>query len=222
MAEKHPLVLAVETTSATGSLTLAEVNGSSATLIVTERWRKKSSHSEVITTELLKALDYAELELDDLTHLAVDVGPGSFTGIRVGLNLVRSLAYSLELPTQTVTSLEVFAFQALSPGESAIIAIPAIQGFFYVAAFIRQKNGVSCLSPAESLDKAGIERLISRINVKKLVFPSEEPKSETIVQLMMDDFKKPNFLTWKDILPLYIRASEAEEKLRKGLLNPIT
>lgn len=222
MATKFPLVLAVETTSSTGSLSIAEINGASATILTTERWQKKSTHSEVITTQLLNALKYAEIGLGDLTHLAIDVGPGSFTGIRVGLNLVRSLAYSLEIPTKTVTSLEVFAFQALGPGESAVIAIPAIQGYFYAACFSRRKDGVEMLAPAESLDKAGIEALMAKTKVEKLVFPNEEPKSESLIQLLMSDFKKSGFLAWKDILPLYIRASEAEEKLRKGLLKPIT
>lgn len=221
MAAKFPLVLAVETTSSTGSLSIAEINGASATILATERWQKKSSHSEVITTQLISALSYAEIELSHLTHLAVDVGPGSFTGIRVGLNLVRSLAYSLDLPTQTITSLEVFAFQALGLGESAVIAIPAIQGYFYAACYARRKDGVEMLSPAESLDKLGIEKLMAKTKVEKLVFPNEEPKSESLIQLLMSDFKKSKFISWKDVLPLYIRASEAEEKMRKGLLKPI-
>jgi tRNA threonylcarbamoyladenosine biosynthesis protein TsaB len=219
---KFPLVLAVETTSSTGSLCIAEINGASATILAAERWQKKSTHSEVITNQLLSALKYAEIELSDLTHLAIDVGPGSFTGIRVGLNLIRTLAYSLDLPTRSITSLELFAFQALSPGDSAVIAIPAIQGYFYAACFARRKDGVEMLSPAESLDKAGIEKLMAKTKVEKLAFPNEEPKAESIIQLLMSDFKKANFLQWKDVLPLYIRASEAEEKLRKGLLKPIT
>jgi tRNA threonylcarbamoyladenosine biosynthesis protein TsaB len=221
MAAAKSVLIAVETTSVTGSLSIAEIEDKRISILATERWQKKASHSEVITAELLRALDAAKLDLSALTHLCVDVGPGSFTGIRVGLNLVRSLAYSLGLPTQTFTSLEVFAHQSLSPGENAIVALPAVQTFFYVGAMSRQRAGVSALAPLQSLDQDGIERLRVSTNVQKLLFPNEEPKSETLVQLFAEHFKKSNFLTWKDVLPLYIRASEAEEKLRKGLLKPI-
>ena len=211
------LLLAVETTSATGSLSIAKEN----TILATQRWQKKSTHSEVITTEMLSALRFADLELSDLTHLVVDVGPGSFTGIRVGLNLVRSLAYSLDLPTKTFTSLEVFAYQSLSPGENAVIAIPAVQNYFYVAAYARQTDGVTLISPAQSLERSEIEKLCQSTKCEKLIFPNEEPKSESLVHLLASDFKNSKFLSWKEVLPLYIRRSEAEEKLRKGLLKPI-
>ena len=212
---KPPILLAVETTSAT------EINGRIISILATRRWQKKSTHSEVITMELLEGLKAAKKDLGDLTHLSVDVGPGSFTGIRVGLNLVRSLAYSLNLPTRIFTSLEIFAFQHLGPGEKAIVAIPAVQSFFYVAAYRRGKDGLESLCPAQSLEREGIEKLRTETKVETLLFPNEEPKSETLVQLVANDFKNANFITWKDVLPLYIRASEAEEKLRKGLLRPI-
>lgn len=212
------VILAVETTSATGSLSVADKD---LTVLATQRWQKKSSHSEVITAEMLSALKSAGLELSDVTHLVVDVGPGSFTGIRVGLNLVRSLAYSLDLPTKTFTSLEVFAYQSLSPGEKAVVAIPAVQNFFYVAAYARQNDGVTLISPAQSLERSDIEKLCETTKCDKLLFPNEEPKSETLVHLLASGFKNSKFLSWKEVLPLYIRRSEAEEKLRKGLLKPI-
>jgi tRNA threonylcarbamoyladenosine biosynthesis protein TsaB len=218
---KPILVLAVETTSATGSLSVARLENHKISLLATRRWQKKSTHSEVITLELLQALKISQIDLESLTHLAVDVGPGSFTGIRVGLNLIRSLAYSLELPTRVFTSLEVLAYQVLRPGEKGVVAIPAIQNYFYAGVYDRKAEQIETIAPAESLDPDAIEKLKHASGVEKLIFPNEAPKSETLTHLFAHDFKNSKFLPWKEVLPLYIRRSEAEEKLRKGLLKPI-
>src|SRR4051812_41009503 len=105
-------LLSVETTSSQGSLSLTKID-SKHQLLASQSWDKKSSHSEIITQELTAALQEARLTLDELTHFAVDVGPGSFTGIRVGLNLIRTLGYALEKEIRAFSSLEVLAFQNL-------------------------------------------------------------------------------------------------------------
>jgi len=53
----------------------------------------------------------AELAIDDITAFAVVTGPGSFTGIRVGLATVAGFAYSMHKPLVPLTSMEVLAWQ---------------------------------------------------------------------------------------------------------------
>lgn len=63
-------------------------------------------HSMVLAPMVRDLLSYAGLELKDLGCIAVSVGPGSFTGLRIGISLAASLAYGADLPTVGVSSLE--------------------------------------------------------------------------------------------------------------------
>ncbi len=216
------LLLAVETTSRTGSLAVAQIESSSCDILSVRQWRKKSTHSEVITVELIEALKESRLELESLTHLAIDHGPGSFTGIRVGLNLIRTLAYAKNLPVAVVTSLEVLAYQNLKSQECKVIAIPAVQEFFYGASFHRSGSSLRTLKPCESLTRDNLDHLKASTNAESILFPADEPAATTIVQLVRENPAIHPFIGWKGVNPLYIRASEAEEKMRKGLLKPLT
>src|SRR6185437_6559107 len=106
-------------------------------------WSKKAMHSELATVELQKLLTQAGIVLRDLTHLAVNVGPGSFTGLRVGLSLAKSLAYALSLPVWTKSSLELLAQSRGQPGSSVFVALKAVQNFYYIAGYDLNAQGAA-------------------------------------------------------------------------------
>ncbi|TLP47202.1 tRNA (adenosine(37)-N6)-threonylcarbamoyltransferase complex dimerization subunit type 1 TsaB [Cohaesibacter sp. CAU 1516] len=70
-------------------------------------------HAEHLMTELGHLLADADLTYQDLTRLAVTVGPGSFTGLRVGLATARSLALALDIPLVGASTLEALALTAM-------------------------------------------------------------------------------------------------------------
>lgn len=72
--------------------------------IVTDR-----RHAEEISPRLEELLHKADVSLADLDRLVIDVGPGRFTGLRVGLATVRALGFALDLPVIGLTSLAVLA-----------------------------------------------------------------------------------------------------------------
>lgn len=90
--------LAVGHLDAGGVAVLAEVE------VPTER-----RHAEEISPRLTELLGEAGLGLADLTRLVIDIGPGRFTGLRVGLATVRALGFALDIPVTGLTSLEVLA-----------------------------------------------------------------------------------------------------------------
>jgi tRNA threonylcarbamoyl adenosine modification protein YeaZ len=84
-------------------------------------------HAELLVDRTHRALRAATLDWRSLDLLAVDVGPGSFTGIRVGVSFVLGMSESLAIPAAGVGSLDILAracYDATSPGTGAYI-IPA-------------------------------------------------------------------------------------------------
>ena len=72
---------------------------------------KKHVHSEKLLVTIEEILKSANAQLKDLHHIAVSIGPGSFTGLRIGLSAAKGLAFGAELPIVPVPTFEAFAFQ---------------------------------------------------------------------------------------------------------------
>jgi len=96
-------------------------------------------HAEVIVPMMTRVMDEAGLTYDGLDAIAVTTGPGTFTGVRVGVSTARGLALALGLPLIGVTSLEVMAHMALEQLDSAPdtlgIVVDARRGEVYMALF---------------------------------------------------------------------------------------
>ena len=90
-------------------------------------------HGERLAPLIEQALHQAGIARQDLTGIGVGVGPGPFTGLRVGLVTARTLAYVLEIPVYGVCSLDVLAVEAVDTG-----AVTA--GEFLVATDARRKE----------------------------------------------------------------------------------
>lgn len=99
------LILAFDTTAVTASVALLE----DETVIGVTSIHNKLTHSEKIlpmANELLKNCGYS---IDAVELLAVSKGPGSFTGVRIGIATVKGLAFAKNLPIITVSALEALA-----------------------------------------------------------------------------------------------------------------
>jgi tRNA threonylcarbamoyl adenosine modification protein YeaZ len=182
-------------------------------------------HSELATVKLQELLQLSGLTLSDLTHLAVVVGPGSFTGIRVGINLARTLAYSLSIAVASFNSLSLLAHRYLQEGERGTLALKAVQHYFYAAAYLKQADGLLEVTPPASVEH---QHLIDLAHGQaKVLIEGESTDFSTDIEAreLIEWLERwPNskhLFSWKDVKPLYIRASEAEEKMRQGLLKPV-
>jgi tRNA threonylcarbamoyladenosine biosynthesis protein TsaB len=94
-------------------------------------------HAERLMDVIATALDEAGIGYGDLDAVAVAVGPGSFTGVRVGVATARGFALALKIPAVGVTTLEALAAEALlaHPGSAVIAAIDAGRGQVYLQRF---------------------------------------------------------------------------------------
>jgi tRNA threonylcarbamoyl adenosine modification protein YeaZ len=207
---------AIDTSGTHGSI--AFYDGKS--VLAEAGWDKKAMHSEMATSEFQTTAKAAGLELKDLTHLAVNVGPGSFTGLRVGINLTRTLAYVFNLKVAGLNTLEILAHRD-APNERTFVAIKAVQNFYYAAIY---EDGKQILAP-QSVDEENLNKVSTGCTKVLIEGLSQGFDSSTsaldMISLLDRGDAGPRFLSWREVKPLYVRASEAEEKLLKGLLKPL-
>lgn len=109
------LVLAIESATELAGVALADEAGVIATASVSRRRR----HAEAIAPSIEFVCARAGAEVRDLDGLCVDVGPGLFTGLRVGVATAKGLGFALGIPVATATSLEVLAVAMAAAGAGA-------------------------------------------------------------------------------------------------------
>ncbi|GAA1926477.1 tRNA (adenosine(37)-N6)-threonylcarbamoyltransferase complex dimerization subunit type 1 TsaB [Nocardioides hwasunensis] len=112
-------------------------------------------HGEHLAPLIARALDDAGMVRQDLTAIAVGVGPGPFTGLRVGVVTARTLGFVLDLPVYGVCSLDAIALEVVETGAAAgsfLVATDARRKEVYLASYDadgRRLEGPVVTKPAE-------------------------------------------------------------------------
>jgi len=159
--------LALDTSCLT--LSLALMNGAEVVEHVLEGPPRKQSEMlpEVIATMLARH----QLPLARLDGFVVGLGPGSFTGLRIGLATIKGLAYAVERPVVGVSSLAALAMETPVGGEVFALAVVK-RGELYVGHFRRTESGVELLSPERSLTVAQLAEVLRATSGSVAVGPA--------------------------------------------------
>jgi len=140
------LVLAIETATPRCSVAVGHEAGLRASFSV-DRDRR---HVEAVVPAIAAALRAAGLELADLDALAVDIGPGLFTGMRVGIATAQALGLALGLPVHPVCSLDVLAHPFRHAGPPVASVVDARRGEVFRS--LRRVGvplaGPACIAPS--------------------------------------------------------------------------
>ena len=135
--KSQPLTLSVETATLAGSVALAK----GAELLASSNGDPARSHSNTLILEIRELLAQTKMTLHDVELLAVASGPGSFTGLRIGIATVKALAETLSRPCIGVPTLEAIALAA-GPSEATVALMPAGRGEVFVQMFSVDTAGV--------------------------------------------------------------------------------
>lgn len=94
-------------------------------------------HAEVLMEYIERALAQADVLISDIDRVAVNVGPGSFTGVRIGVSAARGFALALDCPAVGITTFEALAFEThdKSAGKPVAVFLDAHRGEIYAQGF---------------------------------------------------------------------------------------
>jgi len=106
MTKQSPKILCLETSTKVCSVALGQ-NGK--LLALKESLDEKHSHAENLTIYIQEVCSQAKISLNDIDAVAVSKGPGSFTGLRIGVSSAKGLCYALNKPLIAINSLEAMA-----------------------------------------------------------------------------------------------------------------
>ena len=152
-----PLILSVETATLAGSVALSR----GYEIIAAFAGDSGVSHSNTLLKDIDRLLSEAQVELPEIDLFAVASGPGSFTGLRIGIATVKGLAATLDRPCVGIPTLQAIALAA-GPSARSVALLPAGRGEVFAQLFSVSKDGLVIeldqaihISPQRLLEKYG-------------------------------------------------------------------
>lgn len=168
-----------------------------------------------------KMLDENHLAPNDLDKILVVNGPGSFTGIRIGVTIAKTLAYSLNIPISTVSSLEIMALSSTKETSYKVPVIDARRNHVYAGIYDEENNQIleNQYMSLEAL-KCAIAKLpgtYSVITNNDIDIEEVEKYSPNFFKIIMEN-KNKECINPHSVNPIYLKSTEAEEKQEADIL----
>lgn len=191
------------------------------------------ARQEAVTPALDQLLSWTGLSLDQVGGFAVDVGPGLFTGLRVGVETAKTLAQVTGAPIVSVVSLDALAYAVRHTSRRIAAAIDARRGEVFAAIYRAAPGGVIRETELMVLTPAGLvgelEALPGEVlavgdgamlyreeltqlgaRVEFASASSAHPDAASLVELAVPKLLREEHDRLFDVVPLYLRRSDAE------------
>jgi tRNA threonylcarbamoyladenosine biosynthesis protein TsaB len=222
------LILGIETATLQAG---CAIGGHEGVLAMSQSARARR-HAESLTPAIEFTCAQADVKLREISVVAVDIGPGLFTGLRVGIATAKSLAHAIGVPMIGVASLDLLAFPVRFTPKLIVAAIDARRGEIYYAFYRQVPGGIQRLgerrvgSPddvASELLASGEEILLvgdgahryheafeGLAKVELADIGLAYPSASSLVQLAHASALREQFERATDVEPIYLRKPDAE------------
>jgi len=224
----EPLILSVETATLSGSIALAR----GAEVIGSLNGDPGVSHSNTLLADLDKLLAETNVDLSSIDLFAVAAGPGSFTGLRIGIATVKALAATLERPCTAIPTLEAVAL-AGGVSDASVALLAAGRGEVFAQLFSVSSHSVvkpidqaAHISPKRMIEKyESFESLVwcgeGAIAQRELIESSAAGKewriappasnlATQVAALALTNFRASEIIEPAALRAIYVRPSDAE------------
>ena len=221
------MLLSMDSSAVTASVALTDGDE----IIKSEFVNSGLTHSETLLPMITRVMDshkYSELD-----GIAITAGPGSFTGVRIGVATVKGLAFNDEIPCYSVSTLEAIAYNFVDKNAVVCAVMDARRMQFYNALFRVQNGKVERLCDDRAIyiedlrnDLKQYDKVVIAGDGAKLCFQNIELENCTLAD---DDriyqnavgvakaAQNKNAISPKALMPVYLRQSQAERELKLKL-----
>lgn len=200
----------------------------------------KKTHSQMMMPQIEEMFKISGIDPKDVDAFAAAVGPGSFTGVRIGVATAKAMAQAADKPCIAVSTLEALAFSSQHFDGIAAPILDARREQVYNALFCCSKSGMNRLCEDRAIS---LEALLDELSTMDkdvifmgdgtLVFQDEIQKklgtraffapratkmnlAGAVAEIGLEKFKKGETLSYSELVPSYVRLSQAEQdKLKK-------
>ncbi|HVE92742.1 MAG TPA: tRNA (adenosine(37)-N6)-threonylcarbamoyltransferase complex dimerization subunit type 1 TsaB [Actinomycetota bacterium] len=223
------LVLGIETSTPQASVAL----GSATELVGAYQLGRFRSQDQILVPAIERLLEDAGLTYKQVHGIAVGIGPGLFTGLRVGVSTAKALAQTLAVPAVGLSSMDVLAYNVRHSRRTICTCVDARRGEVYWAFYRPMPGGVQrmtefrCARPEHCVNEieARSEPVLAVGNgplVYRSMFDSADlgieiagmtdstPTAVPLTELAVRLFEREESDRLADLRPLYIRKSDAE------------
>lgn len=218
-------ILAVDTSTMMSSISILEDDK----IIADSSINQEETHSEMLVPLIKRMLDDLKIKANDIDLFAIAKGPGSFTGLRIGMTSLKAMAQALDKPIIGVSTLKGMAYSIMNDGY--VLAIIDARGKRYFSGLYKWNNDQLEMQFEEIIEENVLEERIQEIDritivgeaISKLPNKIKEFSnvklshpglnngiSRNIAVLAKEKYEKGEIDNTFDITPNYLRKSQAE------------
>ena len=220
------LVLGIETCTPHTSICLATEKG----VLAGCELGRGNAHGEFVAPAIEFCLQQAQVEMADVCGIAVSLGPGLFTGMRVGIATAQMLGHARRLPVVGLNSLDLLAFPVRHSRRLICSALDARRGELFWAFYRSAPGGVQrvsefrvgppeklageieavpddvlCIGDGAMAHRVLLESVQAEVGSSSMAFPT----AQALVELALPRFIREETQRPEDLRPIYIRKVDA-------------
>lgn len=225
-------ILGIDTATMLASIGIVEDGKTLAEM----KFDVKITYSEILLNFIDYLLKSLKLKTTDLDGFSISIGPGSFTGLRIGLSTIKGLSFATGKPVVAVPTLDALASLSLFSLYPVVPLIDAKKKQVYSAVYdtkdgvVKRKSPYFVLSleklvknlpdkvlfsgPGVFVFKERLEKIVKRKKFHYLLGENSLPSGAAVAKLGLEKFKKNKIEDLSLLVPLYVRESEAELKFK--------
>lgn len=223
-------ILHLETATTNCSVSIAK---DGEMLVLKENNAANYSHSEQLHVFIKEALEEASLSFSDLDAVAISKGPGSYTGLRIGVSSAKGLCFSLDIPLISIPTLQSMAHQVdIKPGELVIPVLDARRMEVYSCVYNASYKEVR-ETRAEIIEEASFSEFVSDSKVYIIGSGAEKirgvlghpnfifnesvvPSAKDMIQIALQKYQSNEFEDVAYFEPYYLKDFVLQQKKKKN------
>ena len=229
-------ILAVDTSATAASVAVAEENKLIGEFLI----NTALTHSQTLMPMVYDLLKNTGLSVNDIDAVAVNAGPGSFTGVRIGVAAVKGIAFLKNLPCVSVSTLESMAYNMLGNDCIVCSVMDARCAQVYNALFRVNGYSVTRMTDDRALSLTDLKLELKNISEKIVLvgdgavlcsnflgselenamlapFNNRIQTASSVAYAAFEKIKNGETLTADELMPVYLRLPQAQRELNKKL-----